>query len=173
MTPEVKKILYATDLTKNSAYASYFAGDLAGKYGAKVVILHCVGLIDPSVLYDGPVSDPSKSLKKAAEKETEEHVAELKKRMQDYFKKEEMGSGQPRSDLVSETIVTSGYAVDKILDTADAKGCDLIVLGTHGKGWLKTTFLGSVARAVLERTRKPVFIVPLPPEETSIDWGLH
>jgi len=29
------------------------------------------------------------------------------------------------ADLVSETIVTSGYEVEKILDTADAKGCDL------------------------------------------------
>ena len=49
MIPEIKKILYATDLTKNSAYASHYAADLAGRYGAKVVILHCVGLIDPSV----------------------------------------------------------------------------------------------------------------------------
>ncbi len=169
MVPEIKKILYATDLTKNSAYASRYAVDLARKYNAKVIILHIVGLIDPSVYYDGPISDPSKSLQRAAEKEREEHIAELKKRMQE----EESRIGQPSADLVSETIVTSGYDVDKILDTADAKGCDLIVLGTHGKGWLKMTFLGSVSRAVLERTRKPVFIVPLPSEETSIDWGLH
>ena len=173
MIPEIKKILYATDLTKNSAYASYFAADLARKYGAKVVILHCVGLIDPSVYYEGPITDPSRSLQRAAEQKREEHVAELKKRMQDYFQKEESWTGQPCADLVSETIVTSGYEVEKILDTADAKGCDLIVLGTHGKGWLKQTFLGSVSRSVLERTRKPVFIVPLPSEETNIDWGLH
>jgi len=162
MMPQIKKILYATDLTKNSAYASYFAVDLARKYNAKIIILHCVGLIDPSVYYEGPITDPARSLQRAAEQEREEHVAELKKRMQQYFHEEE-------SDLVSETIVTSGYAVEKILDTADTKGCDLIVLGTHGKGWLKQTFLGSTARSVLERTRKPAFIVPLPPEETSID----
>ena len=35
MIPQIKKILYATDLTKNSAYAFYFAADLARKHDAK------------------------------------------------------------------------------------------------------------------------------------------
>jgi nucleotide-binding universal stress UspA family protein len=35
---------------------------------------------------------------------------------------------------------------------------------------LKQAFLGSVAVKVLERTRKPVFIIPLPSEKTDIDW---
>jgi len=173
MIPEIKKILYATDLTKNSAYASHYAADLARRYGAKVVILHCVGLIDPSVYYEGSITDPSRSLRRAAEQEKEEHTAELKTRLQEFFQGEESRTGPPGADLVSEIIVTSGYEVEKILDTADAKGCDLIILGTHGKGWLKQTFLGSVSRLVLERTQKPVFIVPLPSEETSINWGLH
>jgi nucleotide-binding universal stress UspA family protein len=67
-----------------------------------------------------------------------------------------------------DVIVTAAYPVEEILNIADAKACDVIVLGTHGKGWLRGTFLGSVARSVLERTRKPVFIVPLPADKTSI-----
>jgi len=74
-------------------------------------------------------------------------------------------------DLVSDTIVTMGYPVEEILNTADAQKCDVIVLGTHGKGWLKQAFLGSTARSVLERTRKPVLIIPLPSEETTSNWG--
>jgi nucleotide-binding universal stress UspA family protein len=58
--------------------------------------------------------------------------------------------------------------VDEILNTADREECDVIVLGTHGKGWLKHTFLGSVAGSVLERTRKPVFIIPLPSGQPTI-----
>jgi nucleotide-binding universal stress UspA family protein len=61
--------------------------------------------------------------------------------------------------------------VEEILNAADTKGCDVIVLGTHGKGWLKQAFLGSVARSVLERTRRPVFIIPLPSDKTSVDWA--
>jgi nucleotide-binding universal stress UspA family protein len=56
------------------------------------------------------------------------------------------------------------------LNVAEDEGCDMIVLGTHGKGFLAHAFLGSVSSAVLHRTRKPVYIIPLPPENVSIDW---
>jgi nucleotide-binding universal stress UspA family protein len=45
-----------------------------------------------------------------------------------------------------------------------------MVLGTHGKGFLAHTFLGSVSSSVLHRTRKPVFIIPLPSEKTAVDY---
>ena len=35
---------------------------------------------------------------------------------------------------------------------------------------LRQTFLGSMAGSALERTRKPVFIIPLPSEKITIDW---
>jgi hypothetical protein len=44
-------------------------------------------------------------------------------------------------------------------------------LGTHGKGFLKQTFPGSVARSVLDRAQKSVFIVPLPHKETDLTIG--
>jgi len=47
----------------------------------------------------------------------------------------------------------------------------MIILGTHGKGFLKQTFLGSVARSVLDRAKRPVFIVPLPYERTGLTIG--
>ena len=43
-----------------------------------------------------------------------------------------------------------------------ALDCDAIVMGNHGKGIISQTFLGSVSKQVLRRTRKPVFIIPLP-----------
>jgi nucleotide-binding universal stress UspA family protein len=42
MIPQIKKILYATDLSKNSSYAFLFATDMAKRYDAKIVILHVV-----------------------------------------------------------------------------------------------------------------------------------
>ena len=42
MIPQIKKILYSTDLSKNSAYAFYYAVDLAQKKGATIVILHAI-----------------------------------------------------------------------------------------------------------------------------------
>lgn len=171
MIPQIKKILYATDLTKNSSYAFYFAADLARKHDAKILILHCIPSIPPAVYYEGGLADGNRTLKKIKETEKEQDAAEIRKRLQEFCQKVETQIGPPCVDLVSNVIVREGYAPEEILNTADAEGCDMIVLGTHGKGWMKQAFLGSVARSVLERTRKPVFIAPLPSEKASIDWA--
>jgi nucleotide-binding universal stress UspA family protein len=71
--------------------------------------------------------------------------------------------------LVSNIIIRMGYPMEEILKVADEERCDVIILGSHGKGVLTQTLLGSVSNAVLQRTRKPVFIIPLPLEETKID----
>ena len=171
MIPQIKKILYATDLTKNSSYAFYFATDLARKHDARIIILHCIPSISPSLYVEGGFTDLPMVLQRDKEQEKEEDVAEIKKRLQEFCQKVEAQIGPPCVDLVSEVIVREGYAVEEILNTADSKQCDVILLGTHGKGWLKQTFLGSVARSVLERTRKPVFIIPLPSEKSGMDWN--
>jgi nucleotide-binding universal stress UspA family protein len=49
MIPEIKKILYATDLSKNSAYAFYYAVDIAQKRNAKIVILHIIEPVSPLI----------------------------------------------------------------------------------------------------------------------------
>jgi nucleotide-binding universal stress UspA family protein len=41
-------------------------------------------------------------------------------------------------------------------------------MGTHGKGILGNTFLGSTAKRVLRRTRKPIMIIPLPKGKLDI-----
>ena len=144
---------------------------MAQKHGAKIVILHCIGAIPASVYYEGGIVDGGQFLKKAKDQEKADDVAEIRKRLQEFCQKVESRIGAPCMDLVSDVIVKEGYAVEEILNTADTEGCDVIVLGTHGKGLLKQAFLGSVARSVLERTRKPVFIIPLPSEDTTIDWA--
>ena len=48
MIPQVKKILYTTDLSKNSVYAFYHAVDLAKKYDAKICMLHVIETIPAS-----------------------------------------------------------------------------------------------------------------------------
>jgi nucleotide-binding universal stress UspA family protein len=46
-----------------------------------------------------------------------------------------------------------------ILDTAQAKQVDLIVMGSHGCSGLDNLVMGSVAQHVLQRTRLPVMVV--------------
>ena len=92
------------------------------------------------------------------------------KLLQEFCEKTEAHIGSPCADLISKFLIPRGHPTEEILNAADKESCDVIVLGTHGKGFLAHTFLGSVSSAVLHRTRKPVFIVPLPSEKVSIDW---
>jgi nucleotide-binding universal stress UspA family protein len=38
----------------------------------------------------------------------------------------------------------------------------VLIMGTHSKGLVSETFLGSVATDVLRHSRVPVFIIPIP-----------
>jgi len=63
--------------------------------------------------------------------------------------------------------VIEGYPVDEILKRVKAYDCDVIVMGTHGKGMVSHTLLGSVAERILRRANKPAIVVPLPEGETE------
>jgi len=167
MIPKIKKILYATDLSENSAYAFYFAIDLAQKHNAHIIILHAVEPIPPDVM---PYIERERIVKIESEN-IREAIEETKNRLNSFCRRVEGQIGSPCIELVSKTLVPLGHATEEILNAADREDCDLIILGTHGKGFLAHTFLGSVSSAVLHRTRKPVFIIPLPSEKTNPEWG--
>ncbi len=165
MIPEIKKILYATDLSKNSAYAFYYAVDLAQRRNAKIVILHVIEPFNPII--QGYVGE--ETLAKIQRQNIERTMEEINRRLKDFCRAVE-GKMGPCIELVEDILVRVGHPVDEILRAAEKEGCDLLVLGSHGKGFLEHTFLGSVSRMVLDRSRKPVFIIPLPSKD--VDTGL-
>jgi nucleotide-binding universal stress UspA family protein len=169
MIPEIKKILYATDLSKNSSYAFLYAVDMAKRHKARIVILHAVEPVRH--IYSVDMSDRMEAeFRKAKDEERAADLVEIHNYLRGFCKKMESQIGPPCGELVSKILVPLGPPVEQILKTADEEGCDAIVLGTHGKGFLRHTFLGSVAEDVLERTRKPVFIIPLPSAKANFDW---
>ncbi len=169
MIPQINRIMYATDLTRNSMYAFYFAIDLARKHDANIVFLHCIGPVLHKSSWETGFVDMSKLVENMKQQIEEKDIEEIKKEVRQFCQSAGTQIGAPCVDLVSEIIVKEGHPAEEILNTAAAKECDVIVLGTHGKGWLKHTFLGSVTRSVLERTRKPVFVIPLPSEKSGIE----
>jgi nucleotide-binding universal stress UspA family protein len=162
MVPQIKKILYATDLSKNSSYAFLYATVMAKRHDAKIVILHAVESVPAYInVYSGIMVD-------IKQEDQGKITGEIQKHLQEFCKKAEAQMGPPCVSLVSKILVPRGHPPEEILNAADEEGCDVIVLGSHGKGFLAHAFLGSVSSAVLHRTRKPVFIIPLPSEEASI-----
>jgi len=71
-------------------------------------------------------------------------------------------------DTINSIEVCEGYPAETILNMVDDLNCDMIIMGTHGKGILGNAFLGSTAKRVLRRTRKPIFIIPLPKGKLDI-----
>jgi nucleotide-binding universal stress UspA family protein len=163
MTPQIKKILFATDLSKNSVYAFYYAIHLAKRDEAKIVILHAVDPLPPMLINFEDFAY------QVAKDRWEGTVQKFKERIQDISLKVDARMGISSVDLVSKILIRLGHPVEEILKAVDEEGCDIIVLGTHSKGFLEQTFLGSVSSSVLFRTRKPVFVVPLPSEDANID----
>jgi nucleotide-binding universal stress UspA family protein len=45
-----------------------------------------------------------------------------------------------------------------IIETAANRGCDLIVMASHGRGGLSAIVLGSVTNKVLTHTKTPVLV---------------
>ena len=65
-------------------------------------------------------------------------------------------------DVEAETIVretVGGRPADAIVDEARKQGCDLIVMGTHGRKGLSRMVLGSDAMAVVQASPVPVLLV--------------
>jgi nucleotide-binding universal stress UspA family protein len=55
--------------------------------------------------------------------------------------------------------VSYGDDEKRIVDVAERKNFDLIVIGSRGMGSAKEIFLGSTSNYVLHKSKKPVLIV--------------
>ena len=164
--PKINKILYASDLTKNSAYALKFAEDMAERNGASIDIIHVIEAIPESA--KGVIASVLDD--EALEKFYKQDVAikeKIKERLTvfcDTVRKD----GTKRTCEVTSVEVVTGYPASEILKMAKKKGSDVIVIGSHGKGIISHTFLGDVAEKILRGTNIPVFFIPLPEGEMDL-----
>jgi nucleotide-binding universal stress UspA family protein len=159
MLPEIQKILYTTDLSPNSAFVFRYALNSAKKHDAEIIILHVIEERAPFF--------EEERRKKISDKKRAEALDQIKNRLK-IFCDSELKEDPECADRVVSIEVSPGYPPEEILSKADELHCDVIVMGTHGKGIIRHSFLGSTAQKVLRRVRKPVFIIPMPEGEIDI-----
>jgi nucleotide-binding universal stress UspA family protein len=169
MIPKIKKILYATDLSDNSAYAFRYAINSAIKHDAGIIILHVFELISTTNRFALDLYLDGDLRKKIYDERVSDTIDRIRKRLKIFCDKEFNGDTK-YADRVKSIEVCEGFPAEEILRKADVFSCDAIVMGTHGKGLISHAFLGSTAKRVLRRTRKPVFIIPMPKGETDITF---
>ncbi|TVR25896.1 MAG: universal stress protein [Nitriliruptor sp.] len=63
-----------------------------------------------------------------------------------------------------ESVVAEGDARTALLDVAEERGADLVVVGSRGLGPVSKLVLGSVASSLIQHSQIPVMVVPRAPE---------
>jgi len=171
MIPQIKKILFTTDLSKQTRHAFNYAVGLANQYGASLTILYVMEDLSPSqsANLQGFIGDERwGDLRQSHEQEVRQILIGKKKEgrmirdaLGDMFVSTQKEFKAP-GVMAEEIVVTQGDTVDCILQEVEARACDLIVMGFHSRGRLEEAIIGSVSRSVLRRSKVPVLLVRLP-----------
>ena len=62
-------------------------------------------------------------------------------------------------ERLTERVLVEGTPSEEIIDYAEEADCDLVVMGTHGRGGIDRLLLGSVAERVVRTSPVPVLTV--------------
>ncbi|HVK87600.1 MAG TPA: universal stress protein [Kofleriaceae bacterium] len=139
-----KEILVPTDLSEGAETALDYACDLAGPLGARVHLLHVIGIpvlgvpelgvALTSTVIDSLIQDNQAALDKIAE-------------------------AKAATTTIGQVLLKTGDARDVINQTAKELQIDLIVMGTHGRRGVSRALLGSVTETVVRSAPCPVLAV--------------
>lgn len=161
MLVNVNRILYATDLSRGATEALKYALFLAQSTGAEIHLLHVLEKLSSDALMtlEAYVMDAQDRQRILAGRlsQAENRVEQA---LETFWQSLPEADRAARAHLKSVKVIEA-YPAEAILKTSRKLGADLIVMGTHEKGVVET-FLGSVAKNVLARSRTPVLVVPLP-----------
>ena len=169
MIPRIQNILYATDLSENSAYAFRYAVNSAQKHSAKIHLLHVVEMLHPAIAVQFSLHLEEGQIEKLKQEKRDQQLQRIRVRLQE-FAKRELKDEPEGLKMVGKVWVVEGDPATEILKKMDDLQCDILIIGSHGKGFLAQAFLGSVAEKVLHRIHKPVYIIPLPKGDTDITF---
>jgi nucleotide-binding universal stress UspA family protein len=146
VTPTVRQVLYATDLSPASRPAWERAQQLGTLFDAEVLVLHVLS----------PVTVPLTNPLPGSVVEELVQVAEVHARQE----LETLLGGTRRAGVKARMRLDPGRAAPRILEIARETGADLVVMGTHSRTGLGRVLLGSVADRVVRQAPCPVVTVP-------------
>lgn len=168
--PQIKKILFTTDLSRQTRQAFSYAVGLASQVGASLTILYVIE--DTPQVHSQDFQDflgekRWAEIRHSHEEEIRRHL--IGKRREADVIRQALGEmlftaqeGSEGRDLRSDRIVvTQGDVVDCIVKEVRSDQIDLVVMGYHRRGRLEEVVTGSVSRSVLRKIDVPVLLVKL------------
>ena len=153
------RILVPTDGSSEGERAVAHALDVASVHGAGVYALYVVDTASYAGMPMESAWEGVGELLRSDAREALERVEEI----------------AAATGIGVETDVVDGSPSREIIRYAESNGCDLIVMGTHGRGGIDRLLLGSVAEKVVRGASIPVLTVRLDgdvPEGAAVESAL-
>ena len=145
-------LLIPTDGSELAERAVMHGLSLAKFVGAKVTAIIVEERPDSWWGVGGPFPPPGGVALVELTEEIKKHAASVLVRVANAAKQ----AGVPCDTILVEHVQRPYEA---IIATATNRGCDLIVMASHGRGGLSAVVLGSVTNKVLTYTKVPVLVV--------------
>ncbi|UCD24032.1 MAG: universal stress protein [Gemmatimonadota bacterium] len=141
-TSDPRRVLAAMDLSHAAGPTVGAAQELADFLGAELKVIHVVEPMPdiPSYTIDLP---EDQNIKRA-----EEHFAQTVV---------PLINGE-----AAHTAVLPGPTEETITRAAEDWNADIVVIGSHGKGWLERVLLGSTTRRLIKHMPASLLVVPVP-----------
>ncbi|MBV0892545.1 universal stress protein [Paracoccus sp. Z118] len=157
----IKTLLYATDLSEGAIYALRYAVRLAEALDGKLHVLHALRPLseDARITLQAYVTDPR--MRDAAVRNRLETAREVMAERQRTFWAETDPTKAARRDRIANIEIVEGQPAEVILQRSVSLKADMILMGSHEHGFTQT-FLGTVAKRVMRRSRIPTLIIPYP-----------
>jgi len=138
-------IVVGLDRSEPSLAALDLAADLAEVLGGSLSVVEVVEYVPPFPL------GPETATTSAGEERALDRTATLA---------EDAVQAIRKQGVSVQVVVRSGTPASTLVEVADDVDADLIVLGSRGRGGPAELMLGSVARTVADRARRPTLVVP-------------
>ena len=141
-----KNILVPTDGTELSKIAFLHGLELAKAAGAHVTVVRVQGKPAHLVMFGIDLTELSEEVRRRIRQEVEDHLA--------WARSQAAAKGVPCDALAVE----AEFPWKGIIETADARGCDLIAMASHGRAGVTAKLIGSETRKVLTHSKVPVLV---------------
>jgi len=143
-------LLVAVDFSPFSEEALVFAGKLADKFEAQLLVLHVIH--DPA---EAPGFYVQKMKKKKFLRSMEEAADEM---MEAFLKNAKKAHPDQISFKEATPLLVVGTPVSRIIEIAEKKQAIMIVVGSHGRTGLSKLLIGSKAEQLVRLSPIPVIV---------------
>lgn len=141
----IRKIVVGTDFNELATAALHFAGGIAARAGAELIVVYADVFLPPTEFTAAQVKHIAETIEKSKRMTREQLELHVRKNVPD--------------GVVWKATVADGIPAPAIAMIADVEGAAFIAVGTHGRGGLQRLMIGSVAEAMIREARVPVLTV--------------